>query len=71
MEQLAGYYNTFLIKIWCDEAGGKLRGYIQHASTQQHAYFASSEEMNKFILNHLDSPDGEVNQELGDTGRNE
>jgi hypothetical protein len=67
MEKLAGYYNTFLIKIWCDVSGSKLRGYIQHAGTHQQTRFTGSEEMNRFILNHLDVPGSDDLEKRGDT----
>ena len=49
-----GYYNTFVVKIWCAE--GKMRGHIQHVSTQQHTYFLRLEDMTSFIVNHLSPP---------------
>jgi len=61
MEQISGYYNTFLIKIWCDISGSKLRGHIEHAGSRERAYFSGSEDMNRFILNHLDAPGSEKN----------
>ena len=51
-----GYYNTFVVKIWRDEAEGTMRGHIQHVSTQEHTYFLSLEDMTGFIRNHLDPP---------------
>ena len=56
MERTTGYYNTFVVKIWRDEAEGTMRGYIQHVSTQEHAYFLSLENMTDFIVSHLGPP---------------
>jgi len=54
MEPVTGYYNTFVVKIWCDE--GKMRGHIQHVSTQEHTYFLSLANMTSFIASHLGPP---------------
>ncbi len=51
-----GYYNTFVVKIWCDEAEGIMRGHIQHVSTQEYEYFLSLENMTSFIVRHLGPP---------------
>jgi len=51
-----GYYNTFVVKIWRDEAEETIRGHIQHVSTQEHAYFLSLENMTDFIVSHLGPP---------------
>ena len=51
-----GYYNTFVVKIWCDDRGEKIRGHIQHVSSQEHAYFLGLEYMTDFIASHLDPP---------------
>ncbi len=56
MEQTTGYYNTFVVKIWCDKNSEQMRGQIQHASSQEQAYFGSLNEMQYFILNHLNPP---------------
>ena len=58
MERTTGYYNTFVVKIWRDEAEGTTRGYIQHVSTQEHAYFLSLANMTDFIVSHLGPPSG-------------
>ena len=56
MERSKGYYNTFVVKIWRDEAEGTMRGYIQHVSTQEYAHFLSLENMTDFIVSHLGPP---------------
>jgi hypothetical protein len=56
---MTGYYNTFVVKIWCEEAGGTIRGYIQHVSSQEHIHFLNLEDMTNFILSHLEPPPGE------------
>ncbi|MFP3898128.1 MAG: hypothetical protein ACLFVD_02335 [Dehalococcoidia bacterium] len=60
MEPSSGYYNTFLVKIWRDEAKKTMRGHIQHVSTQEHIRFVSLEDMNGFIVNHLGRPSGDT-----------
>jgi hypothetical protein len=79
---MTGYYNTFVVKIWHGEAGGTIRGHIQHVSTQEQTYFLCLENMTTFIVNHLTSPpDDSVTQDetqggwafiaedFGDTGQ--
>ena len=51
-----GYYTTFVVKIWCDEAERVIRGHIQHVSTQEHTYFKSLENMTDFMMSHLGPP---------------
>ncbi len=56
MERTTGYYNTFVVKIWCDEDEGIMRGYVQHVSSQEQTYFLSLENMTDFIVSHLGPP---------------
>ena len=56
MERTTGYYNTFVVKIWGDEAEGIMRGHIQHVGTREHTYFLSLENMTDFIVSHLVPP---------------
>ena len=56
MERTTGYYNTFVVKIWCDDGGEMVRGHIQHVSTQEHTYFLSLENMADFMVSHLSPP---------------
>ena len=56
MERTGGYYNSFMVKIWCDR--GRMRGYIQHIGSQEHAYFLNMEDMAQFITSHLHPPAG-------------
>ena len=51
-----GYYNTFVVKIWCDESREMTRGHIQHVSTQELTYFLNLERMTDFIISHLSPP---------------
>jgi len=53
MELETGHYNTFVIRIWHDKAGGAMRGYIRHVSTEEYAYFAGLEDMGDFITRNL------------------
>ena len=82
MERTTGYYNTFVVKIWRDEE--IMRGHIQHASTQEHTYFLSLEDMKDFIVSHLAPPPDSsliqgktqggllfLTEELGDIGQDE
>ena len=55
---MTGYYNTFVVKIWRDEAEGTFRGYIQHVRSQERIYFLNLEDMNNFIKKHLQPPPG-------------
>jgi hypothetical protein len=48
-----GYYNTFVVRIWCNDEQELMRGYIQHVSTESHAYFLNLENMTDFITGHL------------------
>ena len=48
-----GYYNTFVVKVWCDDHEEMVRGHVQHVSSQEHAYFSNLENMTDFVVNHL------------------
>ena len=74
---MTGYYSTFVVKIWCDEAEAKTRGYVQHVSSQERVYFVELEEVLDFIRNHLLPPpngSGEqyrwpmLTEDIGDAG---
>ena len=54
MEQTTGYYNTFIVKIWRNEA--IMRGHIQHVGTKEHTYFLTMEKMIDFIKSRLGPP---------------
>ena len=58
MEQTAGYYSTFVVKIWCDRR--KIRGHIQHVSSQEQIYFLDLDDMANFIRTHLGPPQENV-----------
>lgn len=60
MQETRGYYNTFVVKIWRDEAEGIMRGHIQHVTTQEYAYFLSLENMTNFIVSHLGPPPSDL-----------
>jgi hypothetical protein len=51
-----GHYNTFVVKIWCDDYGDMIRGHIQHVSSQQYDYFSSLNNMTDFIVSRLGPP---------------
>jgi hypothetical protein len=53
LERQSGHYNTFVVRIWSEEAAGRLRGQIQHIATQDKGSFDCLEVMNRFVLNHL------------------
>ena len=48
-----GYYNTFVVRIWCDDTLEMKRGYAQHVSSQEQRYFLDMDELEDFILDHL------------------
>lgn len=50
-----GFYSSFVVKIWCDEDDGTMRGHIRHVSTQEYAHFDDLANMDRFILDHLGS----------------
>jgi hypothetical protein len=58
-----GYYNTFVVRIWCDDEGELTRGYIQHVSTDEHTYFLDIQDVNAFILDHLGPPSNSITEE--------
>ena len=51
-----GHYNTFVVKIWCDDYGDMIRGHIQHVSSQEYAHFSGLKNMTDFVVSHLDPP---------------
>ncbi len=48
-----GYYNTFVVKIWCTDCGEMIRGHIQHVGSQEYAYFLNNQNMTDFMASHL------------------
>lgn len=48
---MTGYYDTFIVKIWCD--GGMARGHIQHVATKEYTYFLSLNKMVDFMVSRL------------------
>ena len=63
-----GYYNTFVVRIWCDEAGELNKGYVQHIYSQEQRYFIDMEDLKDFIFTHLSPPTDDLrisNQTLG------
>ncbi|OGO00137.1 MAG: hypothetical protein A2Y58_06145 [Chloroflexi bacterium RBG_13_51_52] len=48
-----GQYNSFVVKIWTNEATAKFRGHIQHVGSQDATYFITMEKMVEFIKSHL------------------
>jgi hypothetical protein len=53
---MTGYYNTFVVRIWCDDAGKQMRGHIQHPGTEDNAYFDSLDDIKEFILAYTGRP---------------
>ena len=51
-----GYYNTFVVRIWCDDSRKLNRGYVQHVSSQEQRYFLAIDDLADFILGHLIPP---------------
>lgn len=54
-----GYYNTFVVKIWCDNCGQMVRGRVQHVHSQELLHFLDTKNMTDFMLQHLSPPTGE------------
>jgi hypothetical protein len=52
-----GHYNSFVVRIWSEEAEGTTRGHIQHVGTQEEMYFHSLDKMVSFMVSHLSPPD--------------
>ena len=48
-----GQYNSFVVKIWTNEATAKFRGHIQHVGSQESEYFITLEKMTDFVTSHL------------------
>lgn len=51
-----GYYNTFVVRIWCNDSDELSRGEVQHVTTKQQRYFLDIADMTDFILSHLKPP---------------
>jgi hypothetical protein len=63
-----GYYNTFVVRIWCNDSRKLNRGYVQHVSSQEQRYFLAMDDLTDFILGHLIPPahdSGTGDQTLG------
>jgi hypothetical protein len=59
MDLDAGYYTSFVIRIWSRKRSGGLRhGQITHVATRETAYFTESESVLSFIDAHLEVPFG-------------
>lgn len=54
-----GYYNTFVVKIWCQDTGELNKGHVQHVSTQEERYFLDMDDLTAFIRGHLSPPTDE------------
>ena len=52
-ELAMGQYQTFVVRLWADGAGGAARGHIQHIASRRGMYFRDSEKMLQFIHDHL------------------
>lgn len=53
---VVGYYNSFVIKIWCSDDQELIRGYIQHVGTKDQTYFLYLGKIEDFITRHLEPP---------------
>jgi hypothetical protein len=62
---MKGQYSTFVIRI-PNNTGAPLRGMVRHIGTQEEAHFDSYEEMKKFIIDHLNLPCDEPDQQKKD-----
>ena len=51
-----GYYNTFVVRVWCDDIGEPGKGYVQHVISQEKRYFLKMDDLTAFILDHLSPP---------------
>jgi len=58
-----GYYNSFVVKVWINDAGDTTRGYIQHVGTQETMHFYDLDKINEFILSHIHLQSGDVEGE--------
>lgn len=61
-----GQYNSFVVKIWTNEATAKFRGHIQHVGSQESTYFITTEKMVEFIMSHLGSLPSYNKEERGE-----
>ena len=64
-----GYYNTFVVKIWCNDCGKMIRGHIQHVGSQEHAYFLNNTSMTDFMASHLNPPPPEPSDKRAGNSR--
>ena len=55
-----GYYNTFVVKIWCDNCGQMVRGRVQHVHSQEVMHFLNMGSITDFMQNHLQTPAGDA-----------
>jgi len=60
MEPKAGYYNSFVIRIWTEKSSTSFRGCIQHTSSQERIYFTDLNSMNEFILANIREGHGDM-----------
>ena len=51
-----GYYNTFVVRIWCNDSGEATRGYVQHVNTKEQRYFSDVAELIYFIRGQFSPP---------------
>jgi len=55
-----GYYNTFVVRIWCDDTRELNKGYVQHIYTQEQRYFVDMDDLKDFIFTHLSPPSDDL-----------
>ena len=64
MENLKGYYSTFVIRIRDNKNGGLLKGDIQHIGTEEQAHFRNHfrniEGIYKFMQKYLNLASGDI-----------
>lgn len=53
---MAGFYNSFVVRIWSSEVGDLNRGHVQHAGTQEQRHFLDMRDLADFVLSHLVPP---------------
>lgn len=56
------FYQSYLLRLWCDELGGVLRITLQSAITQQLHYFSGTEELLSFLSKLSNSPNPSPDQ---------
>jgi hypothetical protein len=58
-----GHYDSFVVRVWIDDAEDIIRGYIQHVGTQETMHFYDLNKINEFILRHIHLQPGGLEDE--------